>query len=201
MIDSTTRHSVLCVESSEATHRILQGALCAYDCAFASNAQDAIQHMQGKAFDAYVLDYWMPDWSGPLLCREIRKRDPYCPVIMCGDTASISRHNRGGGVRASAYVARDDVNALASTLLTLLALSDLDSERAEQDASRVLSSQFDRCVGVLARTRKGTATNDDLERAVRGPTFRSYIDGGGTRAHFERWWPQRFRNERLAKAA
>ena len=71
------RPSVLCVEPDAGARECLHGALADYDCSFAVNAYEALRALHSQPFDAYVLDYWMPDWSGPLLCREIRKHDPH----------------------------------------------------------------------------------------------------------------------------
>jgi DNA-binding NtrC family response regulator len=44
-------------------------------------AREALRELNAGAFDACVLDYWIADWTGPALCRDIRKSDPHVPVI------------------------------------------------------------------------------------------------------------------------
>lgn len=197
MTDTKRRHSILCIESSEQSRQALEAMLHDYDCAFASDVHAAIQLADSSPSDAYVLDYWMPGWSGPLLCREIRKRDPHCPVIVCGNAADTSSENRAYRAGASAYLGKLDAHALTSKLCDLLAISELGRTQAQEDAGRVLGRELDRYSAMLAAARSGAGTPDELERTVRSPTFRSYIDSGGTRARFERWWPIEFETQRL----
>ena len=194
------RHSVLCVESSENSRHALQAMLHDYDCSFACDPYEALRHAHADPCDAYVLDYWMPEWSGPLLCREIRKRDPHCAVIVCGSANNAACENRAFGAGASAYITKLDEQALIAKLFTLIATGDSYSTRAQSGAGLVLGNEMKKRISMLAVTGTGRGTIDELKRAVRSPTFRAYIDGGGTRACFERWWPERFETLRIATA-
>ena len=198
------RRTVLCVESSEQSRRgrALAASLRDHaDCAFARHVHDVVEHLRSEAWDAYVLDYWMPDWSGPLLCREIRKRDPHCPVIVCGTPTTRVSENRAFSAGASAYMDEVDFASLGAMLATLLAASQADSDRSQQDSERVLSRELDKCMGPFATSKPASTPPDNLERTLRARTFRAFIDGGGTRAHFGRWWPKRIQDQWRIRAA
>ena len=196
------RRTVLCVESSEQSRRALAASLRDQaDCAVARHVHDVVEHLRSEAWDAYVLDYWMPDWSGPLLCREIRKRDPHCPVIVCGTPTTRLSEDRAFSAGASAYLDEVDFASLGATLATLLAASQADSDRAEQDSECVLSRELDKCMRRLATSEPAPMPPDSLERTLRARTFRTFIDSGGTRAHFGRWWPKQIRDQWLIRAA
>ena len=50
----------------------------------AVNAFEALREINRRVFHAYVLEYWLPDWSAVQICRHIRKSDPRVPVIIYG---------------------------------------------------------------------------------------------------------------------
>lgn len=192
----TLRASILCVESNAAARERLAGFLTDYDCSFACNAYEAIKQLHTRGFDAHVLDYWMPDWSGPLLCREIRKLDPHCPVMFC--TEAMSTVQRGKALRAgaSAYLPKPvDPNVLLTKLRALLTFAESESLRATRQAERALREELIRR-GVAAATIEGTAqalarsgtAASSIERTAHARSRESFIDSGGTRVQFERWW-------------
>ena len=195
------RPSVLCVESDTSARECLDGALAKYDCVFAINAYEALKALHARPFDAYVLDYWMPDWSGPLLCREIRKHDPHAAVLFCSEAASDVHRGRALRAGASAYLAKP-INAQLFTekLATLVKLALNDGLRAADDAERALGAELNRR-GVAAATPDGTAealarlgsAARSVERTARARAYKAFIESGGTRAQFDRWWAERSR--------
>ena len=129
------RPSILCVESNASSRAILGGILADCDCSFASSANEALAHLKEGAFDAYVLDYFMPDWSGPLLCREIRKNDPHSPVILCTEALNDADRRRAVRAGASAYLVKPLVAAdVQSKLDTLLKFAQAENARATSQA-------------------------------------------------------------------
>jgi len=187
--------SILCVESSEPGRRSFESAFADCDCTFACNACEAVRALNERPFDAYVLDYWMPDWSGPLLCREVRKHDPHAPIIFCSE--AVNDVNRGRALRAgaSAYLGKPiDSQVLTATLAALLTFAHAESLRAANEAESALSEELRRR-GVAAATREATAqalaaprTARSVERTAHSRAYKAFINSGGTRAHFERWW-------------
>ena len=192
----TLRTSILCVESNAAARERLAVFLAEYDCSFACNAYEAIKQLHTRCFDAHVLDYWMPDWSGPLLCREIRKLDPHCPVIFCTETMKPVHRGKALRAGASAYLPKPiDPNVLLTKLSALLRFTESESLRATGQAERALREELIRR-GVAAESIEGTAqalaragtAASSIERTAHARSQESFIDSGGTRVQFERWW-------------
>lgn len=195
-VKQTLRASILCVESDTLARERLAAFLTEYDCSFACTAYQALTQLHTRGFDAYVLDYWMPDWSGPLLCREIRKLDPHGPVVFC--TEAVSEVHRGKVLRAgaSAYLLKPiDSNVLRAELRALLEFAGSESLRATSQAERALREELSRR-GVAAVNPEGTAralarlgpAGSSIERTAHARTQQTFIDSGGTRMQFERWW-------------
>ena len=74
------RRSVLCVVSNPDAQNFLQDVLSEYRVVVASTGFEALRSLNHAVFDLYLLDYWLADWSGVSLCRDIRKLDPRGPV-------------------------------------------------------------------------------------------------------------------------
>ena len=196
MPKQTVRASILCVESNALARERLAAFLTGYDCSFACTACEALRQLQARGFDAHVLDYWMPDWSGPLLCREIRKLDPHGPVIFCTEVASEAHRGKALRARASACLAKPiEPDVLLAELRTLLRFAESESLRATGPTERALREELIRRgvvpAGVAetaqALARLGTAAGS-IERTARARSQESFIDSGGTRVQFERWW-------------
>ena len=71
---------MLCVLPNERLACVVRDALAPAALVFASDGGEALAAIYRGPFDAYVLDYWLPDWTGVNLCREIRKSDPHVPI-------------------------------------------------------------------------------------------------------------------------
>ena len=187
--------SVLIVESSLPVQDILKRRLAEFDCSFASSAYDVLTQVSVHAFDAYVLDYFMPDWSGPLLCREIRKHDPHSPVILCTERTATGA-GKALQAGASAYIEKPiDGDVLVVKLRGLLEFSSSESGRAAKRAERAFLEELSRR-GVTATTSGGKkealarvgATAVSIQRTAHARAHKTFIDEGGTRARFDRWW-------------
>jgi DNA-binding response OmpR family regulator len=76
--------SVLCAQPAIGNQQFLLQALQGYRLVIVGNALDATRCHNHSVFDAYVLDYWLPDWSGTALCRDIRKNDPHARAHVSG---------------------------------------------------------------------------------------------------------------------
>jgi DNA-binding response OmpR family regulator len=198
-MEHASHAAILCVESNARSREGLQSALKEYDYAFAGNAYEALRALHTRPFDAYVLDYWMPDWSGPLLCREIRKRDPHPPIVFCTEAQTDLYRVRALRAGASAYLPKPiDAVLLGEKLRALLKFAESENLRAGNEAERALGEELKRR-GVAGATCEATAqalamlgpTARSVERTARSRAYKAFIDSGGTRAQFERWWPGR----------
>lgn len=196
--EAFTRPSILCVESDIAWRDRFAADLHEYACVFAKNASEAVRNLHARSFDGYLLDYWMPDWSGPLLCREIRKWDPNTPIVFCTESTRDLRENRALPAGATAYVCKAlDADSVSSKFRALFERCESNGLSAMDAAERALNAELERHM----QSREGrpvclTAgrTPASVEPIARARAYRAFIDAGGTRAHFERWWPQVFSN-------
>ena len=81
MENSNTPHTILCVEDYEPTRAVMSAALRELSPAFAADGREALTRLNAETFDAFVLDLWLPDYTGIPLCREIRDIDPHVPIV------------------------------------------------------------------------------------------------------------------------
>jgi DNA-binding response OmpR family regulator len=198
------RKSVLCVDEDVETRALLKLALPDFELVFASNAFEAIRAINSRAFDGYVLDYWLPDWAGPALCRDIRKLDPYAPVVFCTGAARDQDRARALRAGANAYLVKPvDPCDLRARLRGLLSLADAESLHAKIAEEEAIQDELQRRVAHL-RERAQAANRlsaQSFERIARIKAYKAFMEGRGTRAHFDRWWPQVFQSAQANHAA
>jgi DNA-binding response OmpR family regulator len=191
------RKSVLCVDDDTETRALLKLAMPDFDVVFASSAFEAIRAINARAFDAYVLDYWLSDWAGPALCRDIRKLDPHAPIVFCTNAARDQDRGRALRAGANAYLVKPiDAQAFRAQLRGLLALVDAESLHAKIAEEQAIQHELQRRVDHL-RERAAAANRmsaQSFERIARIKAYKAFMDGRGTRAHFDRWWPQVFQS-------
>ena len=200
----TARKAILCIDSDPESSALVTSALADHEVVIVRNAYDAITEVNRRGFDAYVLDYWLEDWAGPGLCREIRKLDPHAPILFC--TAAGKDENKGRGLRAGANaylvkpVSRAEVRAKVDGLL---AMADRESLQAKRAAEAAIQGELERRFAAV-RERVGAAihlSTQAFERIARIKAYKSYLEQRGSRAHFERWWPQLFQSAQAVHAA
>jgi DNA-binding response OmpR family regulator len=191
----SVRKSVLCVDEDAESRALLQHALPDFELVYASNAFEAIREMNARAFDGYVLDYWLSDWAGPALCRDIRKIDPHAPIVFCAGAARDQDRARALRAGANAYLVKPiDSKELRSKLRGLLSVADAESLHAKIAEEEAIQDELQRRVAHL-RERAEAASRlsaQSFERIARIKAYKAFMQGRGTRAHFERWWPQVF---------
>ena len=189
------RRSVLCVQPNADHQAALRLALARFELRLVPNALEAIRALNAGAFDAYVLDYWLPDWGGVSLCRQIRHGDPHAPVVFFTAADGAEQKKRALRAGAQAYLrAPDGASAVAAKLSTLLQYADMRAMRAKLDEEQAIRDELTRCAGLLetrARPARGHAA-EAVERAVLARARKAFIEAGGTLAMFQRWWPQTF---------
>jgi DNA-binding response OmpR family regulator len=198
--------SILCVEDEADACELIQRILPEHRIVFASTGREALARMYSKAFDAYLLEYYLPDWHGVQLCREIRKTDPHVPVVFY--TAAAREEDRGRAMRAgaSAYLLKPaDPEVLRSRLRVLLTLSFSESLKAYAEAQRVTEEELHRRAEEARRLAEAASvrgvgairrSEQSLEHHVRAKALTEYVDAGGTRALFDEAWPAFFAQAR-----
>jgi DNA-binding response OmpR family regulator len=196
------RRSILCVDDDPESRALLTHVLNGYEVVFAQNAFEALRNVNSRAFHGYLLDYWLPDWSGPSLCREIRKIDPHAPIIFCTAAARDSDRARGMRAGASAYLCKPlDPDTLRSKLRAFLTLAEMESLQAKLEEERVVQEELERRLSD-ARThvdRASALVASSMERTARTRAYKAFIGARGTRAHFEGWWVNVFESARASR--
>ena len=85
--------SVLVVDDDNAVCRIVQLMLSdeQYQVQTSQSVADALRVIEKKAFDAYVMDYKLPDGSGLDVAERIRSKGSEAPIILISghDTTSV----------------------------------------------------------------------------------------------------------------
>src|ERR1043165_1653263 len=101
-------HKLLCVEDYEPTRAVMSAALRQYSPAFAADGREALTRLNAETFDAFVLDLWLPDYTGIPLCREIRDIDPHVPIIFWTIADGVDLRARALRAGATAYLRKTE---------------------------------------------------------------------------------------------
>ena len=192
MNTTPVRRTILCVQTGDEIPGWLTQALPDFDWVFVASAYETIRDLHARSVDAYVLEYWLPDWAGTSLCHEIRKYDPHGPVLFLTDATGIQEEKRALRAGANGYICKPaDSRVLATTLRRLIADSDLRSLHARLDAERAVREVLKRSASIeIAATLPTSAQS--IERIARAHAYKAFIASGGTKSHFHTWWPQVF---------
>jgi DNA-binding response OmpR family regulator len=198
MIDgrrSPSAKTILCLQTGEADRAFLADLLRLHDVVFASTANEARRELYRVPFDAYVLDYWLPDWTGPQFCRELRGIDAHVPVVFYSAAGNDAQRTRAINAGASAYLVKPvDPSRLLAELHVLLEVRDLESIRARVEENQAVQHELERRASdVIKRTQAARhSAVIALERSAKAKAAVAFAKSGGTRSNFERWWPGMF---------
>lgn len=183
------QQTVLCVDKDEESRAVWRQALAGYEVIFACGAYEALRNINARLFDLYALEYWLPDWSGPSLCRDIRKEDPHVPVCFCSsaDTAEAERRARRAG--ATAYVLKPaHPEVLKTEISVIMQAAARRSATARIVAFVAIQKELEKRFAALS----AVALSDDIQRALkrsaRSKAKEAFLSRGGTLAAFERIW-------------
>ena len=188
---SLGRRSVLCVQPHDRESAELGSGLTEYDVLLVRSAAEAIRATNASAFDAYVLDYWLPDWTGANLCRHIREIDPHAPICFFSTAEGLDKKARGIRAGAQAYLSVvDGVPALDAKLKTLLGHADSRALRARARLTEIVSKEVERRSQLpIGSDHAQERAIQALERVCRARGRKAFVEVGGTLAMFARWWP------------
>jgi DNA-binding response OmpR family regulator len=193
--DAAAKRRILCVSPVREHHPSLNLHLAKYRLQIVQTGLDAVRTYNAGAFDAYVLDYWLPDWSGLSLCRQIRKDDPFAPVVFFSSAEGDDQRKRAMRAGADAYLlASAGAEPLAAEVNTLLRFADVRGLRAKVEEELAIQEELKRRAALaVERTDHARAlAAQALERAARARAQKAFMESGGTLGNFGRWWPQVF---------
>jgi DNA-binding NtrC family response regulator len=121
---------ILCVTSMQ-TRTIIEPAMVGFRPVFAEHAIEAIRTANSEVFDAYLIDYWVPEWTGLQLCRHIRQIDRHAPIVIYNGANQLGQHSRAIRAGANAFFLKPvDADALRASLTFLLDARDHNTIRA-----------------------------------------------------------------------
>lgn len=184
--------SILCVEDNKDARELMLTMLAGYRTVFAANGYEAIREFHKGFFDAYMLDQWLPDWSGVQLCREIRKTDPRGAIFFC--TGAARKEDRLRAMRAGAdvYLTKPiDPEQLLRQLRVHLETGEIESLRAKVDEEAAIQLELERRTAAAAQ--RVSVARESAERAIErtqgrkhssrswGPAARVRISSAGGR--------------------
>jgi DNA-binding response OmpR family regulator len=81
------RKRILMVEDHEDDHAMVAFKLWEYQLTLARGFDEGLLLARQWYFDLYILDNWLPDGSGVMLCRLIRVFDRRTPILFCSAVA------------------------------------------------------------------------------------------------------------------
>ncbi|GBE21220.1 gliding motility regulatory protein [bacterium BMS3Bbin01] len=120
------RPRVLAVDDSKGVRQLVAAVLGSqgYDVVVARNAEEGLEQLEAKTFDALVVDFAMPGPDGVELVKAVRRRLPALPVLMVSGVATAADQSRAWEAGVDAYLDKSDLRQglLVSTLASLLAL-------------------------------------------------------------------------------
>ncbi len=96
-----------------------------------SSRKDWKQLYKSGEFDLVITDYFLHWQDGLQILREIRKRDPYLPVIMVTDSGNEKVAVEGMKLGLSDYIKKSELNQLPELIKKSLKNSDLQKKRDE----------------------------------------------------------------------
>jgi CheY-like chemotaxis protein len=190
-----SRRSILCVGDVADSRAVLEEGLAGHELVFASTAFEAISEINKRGFNGYILEYWLTDWSGPSLCRHIRKLDPHPPIVFCAPSWKDDQRGRALRAGGNAFLTKPlDPEALRAKLEPLLSMAEVDSLKARALEELAIQEELERRVAELRERASGAnaLAAASMERTARIKAMKAFIEARGSRAHFERWWPQVF---------
>jgi DNA-binding response OmpR family regulator len=113
---------VLYVEDHEDTRELVTLVLEAqkYDVVTGTTIASGLALAGSQRFDLYLLDSWLPDGSGLVLCRRIREFDKATPIVFYSAAAYENDRAQALNCGAQAYLVKPSQPSELCSLVTSL---------------------------------------------------------------------------------
>lgn len=185
--------NVLCVFDDVDACDVIASTLPLLNFTFAHSFASGLAHIRAGIFDIYLLDECIPDASGIVLCREIRRTDANTPVVLLSPAWHSGDRDGALAAGASAYLDMPaDFFRLEGTVIGLIRQSEARSLDARMAEIAAFQEEIkERLEGLNARLRTNAElTLIAIDHLLRARAYATFLESGGIRAHFERLWPQ-----------
>lgn len=189
---------ILYVEDDLDTCDLLTILLFDYELIVARTVAEGLNLARNHYFDLYLLDNWLPDGVGATLCRQIRAFDPHTPVVFYSAVVTDVAQQEAITAGAQAYVRKPgSIEELEQTIARVIkeaGLQVFEARRAEIAAIRdELASRQTEIAARLAQADEKNARAQ--EQVIKIKACQAFLNAGGTRADFERLWPDFLRDQ------
>jgi CheY-like chemotaxis protein len=117
------KHRILCTEDDADTRELLRMLLEleGFEVSSAEDSAEAIRLAKAEKFDLYLLDHWMPEMTGDLLCQKLREFDSTIPVLFYSGAATETDKERAMASGAQGYIVKPaDPEKLVAEIRRLL---------------------------------------------------------------------------------
>lgn len=117
------KHRILCTEDDGDTREVLRLLLemHGFHVTCAASSADALSCAKAEKFDLYLLDNWLPDVLGDVLCRKLREFDSTTPILFYSGAASPADKARAIAAGAQGYVIKPaDLDELTAEIRRLI---------------------------------------------------------------------------------
>lgn len=116
---------ILCVDDDEDTRNLIDFMLeheeNGYVITSVQNAEDALELLESRNFDLYILDCWLSEMTGIELCSRIREKDKQTPIMFFTGMARPVDREVGLAAGANEYLVKpEDISILTETVGRLL---------------------------------------------------------------------------------
>lgn len=119
------KRRILCTEDNADTLELLRTLLEleGFEVIGADNSVKAISLAKTEKFDLYLLDSWLPDIAGEVLCQRLRKFDSTTPVLFYSGAATDADKARAMASGAQGYIVKPaDPDKLISEIKRLICI-------------------------------------------------------------------------------
>ena len=124
-VSEIPKRRILCTEDNADTLELLRTLLEleGFEVIGADNSVKAISLAKTKKFDLYLLDSWLPDVAGEVLCQRLREFDSTTPVLFYSGAATDTDKARAMATGAQGYIVKPaDPDKLISEIKRLICI-------------------------------------------------------------------------------
>jgi two-component system alkaline phosphatase synthesis response regulator PhoP len=121
------KHRILITEDDADTREVLRLILemQGFEVTCAEDSAQAIRLAKAEKFDLYLLDNWLPEMSGDLLCQKLREFDSTTPILFYSGAATAEDKARAIASGAQGYLVKPaEPEKLTSEIMRLISPSE-----------------------------------------------------------------------------